>query len=68
MGTTIRRLMKEKHVGLIELAKRTGIGKSKLGDIMSGQIIARPDEIQKIATALGVTIDELKYRADKYRI
>lgn len=68
MGRVIRQLMRQKKMSISELAKLTGLGRNKISEIMNGQVEAKPDEIERIASALGVPVEELKYRQDKYRI
>ena len=68
MGATIARLRKERHLSQAALAKKAGISTTKLAEIEIGIKIATPEDIKAIATALEVDVQDLRYRANKYRI
>lgn len=53
----------EKGVSLRELSKLTGIGKSTLQRLESGEVYPRMDAMEKIAIALDVKISDL-YESD----
>ncbi len=40
-----------------EVARETGIAPSRLSAIENERVVARPDELARIATALGVSMD-----------
>lgn len=68
MGRNIKILRKQKKLSVQNLALLTGLSKTRLTEIENDQHEARPDELLKIAGALGVEVKELRYRESKYRI
>ena len=68
MGRNIKILRKQKKLSVQNLATLAGLSKTRLTEIENGQHEARPDEIEKIAAALNVTVDDLKYRERKFKI
>ena len=68
MGRNIKILRKQKKLSVQNLATLAGLSKTRLTEIENGQHEARPDELENIAAALNVTVDDLKYRYEKYKI
>lgn len=54
-GRLLKKLMDEKNVNQVELAKKTGISQSSLSDYLRGVYIPKQDKIHLIADALGVS-------------
>jgi transcriptional regulator with XRE-family HTH domain len=56
------------HQGLtqIDLARKSGIAASKLSLIECGHINPSPEEIQRIATALGISKKQLEGNGQKW--
>ena len=48
-----------KHITLMELAKKTGIGKSTLNNIENGKVSPTLFQLEMIALALNVKINDL---------
>ncbi len=55
----IRQLRGQKGLSIRKLAEQTGIPKSNLADMETGKRLPRSGELEKIADALGVTVEEL---------
>lgn len=54
-GRLLKKLMDEKNINQVELAKKTGISQSSLSDYLRGVYIPKQDKIHLIADALGVS-------------
>ena len=50
----------EKRMSLAELARRARMAATDVGKIESGRLRPYPRQVQKIARALGVAVDELE--------
>lgn len=59
MLTPIKQARLEREVPQWDLSNRTGIRASRLSQIENGRVEARPDEIERIAAALRVSLTSL---------
>ncbi|MBC8537423.1 helix-turn-helix transcriptional regulator [Christensenellaceae bacterium NSJ-63] len=59
MGNKIKECRKKRGVSQEELAKQIGVKRAVISKYETGKISPRLDMVQKIARALGVSIDEL---------
>ena len=59
IGKTIRRLRKEKHITIEELARRSKVAVATLSRIENGKMIGRVESHIRICEVLGVTLPEL---------
>ena len=59
LGKTLKRLRKEKHITLVDLAKKSGVAIATLSRIENGKMIGRVESHIKICEVLGVTLPEL---------
>lgn len=59
IGERIRDLRKSQNLSQEELANKAYISRSFLGEIERGRSSATIDSLEKIATALGITLEEL---------
>jgi transcriptional regulator with XRE-family HTH domain len=59
LGEKIRRYRKAQHMGLTELARRTGISRSYLYQIESDESSPTVGLLKSVATALGARVSEL---------
>ena len=55
----LKRILKQKKVKQIELARMLGVPRQRITDIMAGRRLAYPSEIAEIAALLHVTPDDL---------
>lgn len=60
----LRKLMAEHDLPLRELADKIGIKPSELSDIVQGQRMASSELIDRMATALGVSFEEMAAACD----
>ena len=58
-GLKLRKLRRDKALGLKELAKASGVSVSYLSEIEKGRKYPKPDKILALARALGVAFDEM---------
>jgi transcriptional regulator with XRE-family HTH domain len=56
---TLDRICEELGVSVDEIAKRTGLTRKRVESIMVGRWTPSPTDRERIATALGVKIDEV---------
>lgn len=68
MGTVIKRIRKQRKLSQESLGKLVGCSGKHISEIESGIKIALPHELESIAAALGVKVDDLRYREAKYRL
>lgn len=59
IGIRIRKLRRERDLTQAELAARLGINKQNVSRYESGRVEPRRNMLDKFATALGVSLDEL---------
>ena len=59
LGKTLKRLRKEKHITLVDLAKKSGVAIATLSRIENGKMIGRVESHIKLCEVLGVTLPEL---------
>ena len=59
LGKTLKRLRKEKHITLVELAQKSGVAIATLSRIENGKMIGRVESHIKLCEVLGVTLPEL---------
>ena len=58
--TTVKLCRFERHLLQMQVAKFANIPCSRLAEIENGTAEARPDELERIASALGVSAQELR--------
>lgn len=58
LGTRIRSLRKEKGLSILNLKNITGLSKSTISEIENDKSSPTAETLSKIATGLGVTVDE----------
>ena len=59
-GPRLKKLMQERRITAYRLAKLTGLSHAALSAIVKGRAIKpRPDNLQKIASALGLTVENM---------
>lgn len=63
MKNLIREIRQRQEMQQKQLAAQAGISQPYLHDLENGARGARPDTLQRIADALGVTVDELTEKA-----
>ncbi len=61
MSISVQKLCKQKGVSLLSLAERSGLDLKRLQTIYRGQWTPSPNEREKIAQALGTSIDEIAW-------
>ena len=59
LGKTLKILRKEKHITLVDLAKKSGVAIATLSRIENGKMIGRVESHIKLCEVLGVTLPEL---------
>jgi len=59
IGFFVRRLMAERGITQVELAKKTGLSYRALHDIIKGVSSPRESTLGKLANGLGITLDAL---------
>ncbi len=59
LGKTLKRLRKEKHITLVELARKSGVAIATLSRIENGKMIGRVESHIKLCEVLGVTLPDL---------
>jgi len=64
MATTVLELCRKTGVSLLELADRSGLDLPKTRAIFVGRWTPNPDERQRIAAALKVTVDDIAWGHD----
>lgn len=64
MRILLNKLRNERGITLIRLAELSGVSKSTLNNIENGKTSPTIDQMEKIANALGVKIEEL-YDSEK---
>jgi len=55
----ITRIIRDKDLSRSVVAKRAGLSRQQLCDMLHGRRIIRPCDVMRLATALGVEISEL---------
>lgn len=55
----IRKIIKEKGLKKVTVAKQAGLTKQQFSDMITNRRIIKVSEVNQIANALGVTIEEL---------
>jgi transcriptional regulator with XRE-family HTH domain len=58
LGTRIRSIRKEKGLSILDLKNITGLSKSTISEIENDKSSPTAETLSKIATGLGVTVDE----------
>jgi transcriptional regulator with XRE-family HTH domain len=58
--TTIKLTRLQRGLLQVELAQRAQISRCRLSEVENGHITARPEELQRLAAALGVSVDVLR--------
>ena len=64
MATSVLELCRKTGVSLLELADRSGLDLPRTRAIFLGRWTPSPDERQRIATALQVSVDEIAWGHD----
>jgi len=59
IGTTLKRVMKEKNLKPADLAKETGINVRTIYSILNGHQMAGPENLTSICGILGISMDDL---------
>lgn len=62
LGGAIRRLRQERGLTVTELASRAGMEQSSVSRIELGQVVPHHKSVAKLATALGVSVEDLTGR------
>lgn len=64
LGTKVRAERKKREWSLAELSRRSGLAANHIGHIETGRIEnPRADVLQKLAVALGLSVDEILGKA-----
>jgi XRE family transcriptional regulator, regulator of sulfur utilization len=67
LGLSLRRLRESRHISLKVLAEQTGFSASFLSQVENGQASPSISSMERIATALGVTLGQFFHHAEASR-
>jgi transcriptional regulator with XRE-family HTH domain len=59
LGLRLRELREERHMSVRELSDRSGVTAGVISRLERGHMEPKPEAIERLAAALGVTVDEL---------
>lgn len=59
VSDNIKKIIQENALSRPEIAKRAGLDRRRLWDMMNGYTIIRPAEVLRISKAIGVGVEEL---------